>query len=192
MKKILFLIFTSCSIAGLYGQGVNFGAKAGLNASNFTNNDDFNTKIGLHFGAVANIYISEKFSFQPELFYSAQGYNSDFNGQDVRAKIDYFNLPFLVDYKINDNISLQVGPQIGFNIRSEITVENQENVSAFVNDIDMSASFGLQYKFDSGFFTQARYVMGINDVSRTESYKNSVISLSIGFFFNSFVEQEEN
>ena len=192
MKKIILCIaFVSISSVSLC-QNVSYGAKAGLNATNFTNNDDFNTKIGLNFGAVANIYLSEKFSLQPELFYSAQGYTSDFNGQDVRAKIDYFNLPLLIEFAIDQNIRLQAGPQIGFNIRSEIEVDGQENVSTFINDIDMSACFGLQYNFDSGFFTQARYAMGINDAMRTESSKNSVISLSVGFFFNSQIEQTEN
>ena len=184
MKKyVLTMILGLIVPFGIMAQDLSFGIKAGGNLATLTNNDDFDTRFGVHFGAVANWELSEVFSIQPELLYSAQGYKQDFNGQEVRGKIDYFNIPLMASYDVIDDLSIQVGPQIGLNLRSEVDVEGQGTSTFNVNDVDLSAVFGLQLDIDDSFFVQARYGLGLREVQLNSDFKNSVFSVSLGFMF---------
>ncbi|MBT8273032.1 MAG: PorT family protein [Bacteroidia bacterium] len=193
MNRLLNIIVLSLIISSFsFAQNVKFGIKAGGNLAKFTNNDDLEFKFGPHFGALANIAISDQFSLQPELLYSAQGYRQNFNGQKVRAKVDYFNLPFLASYEVTNGLILQAGPQIGINIRNDLDVDGQEQGSIFVNDIDISAAFGFQYFIDETIFTQLRGTIGISEVvSNLNDQRHFVLSLSLGLMLDK-VEQDED
>ena len=115
MKK-LFLVaaiavfgFTSAN-----AQEVNFGAKAGVNMATITGDDvdDTKSKTSFHIGAVAEIAISDKFSVQPELLYSAQGTKADEGDEEL--KIDYINLPIIAKYYVAEGFSIEAGHQVGF------------------------------------------------------------------------------
>lgn len=185
-KLFLFILGVFVATLSLHGQSVTFGAKIGANLATFTEIENIDPKVGLNFGAVASIEISNSFSIQPELFYSSQGYKQDVEGFDSKAKIDYFNIPILADLNLTQGLSLQAGPQIGINIRKELEVDGQENTgsSLGVNEVDVAAAFGLQYKFDGNLFIHARYAMGLSKVFINNEAKSSVLSFSIGFFFD--------
>ena len=92
MKK--FLIFTVIAFFGfalMNAQDINFGAKAGVNFASITGDDtdDLDMRTSLHVGVVAEIVISETFSFQPELLYSAQGAKESIENVDLTFKVDY-------------------------------------------------------------------------------------------------------
>ena len=185
MKKFMLLLILGGMLSTeALAQDLTFGIKAGINLSTLTQEDDFTTRIAPHFGVALDWAVSEEFSVQPELLYSSQGYKQDFNGQDIRGKIDYFNVPVLASYEIIDDLSIQAGPQIGINIRSEVDVEGQGTGNINVNDVDVSAVFGLQLEIDDSFFAQARYGLGLREVPLNSDFKNSVISVSLGFFFD--------
>ncbi len=133
---------------------------------------------------MADIKFSENFSIQPEFVYSAQGYEQIFNDQDVKAKIDYFNIPILIDYTVIDGLSVQVGPQIGINLRAELEGESQETSKIFVKNIDFSTVVGMQYDIDDSFFIQGRYALGLSEVRVNSESKHSVFSISLGFFID--------
>ena len=73
---VVFFIFTSST-----AQKIKYGSKIGVNIANIIGDetDDVNTITTLHAGAVAEIMISDEFSFQAELLYSAQGAKSDYS-----------------------------------------------------------------------------------------------------------------
>ena len=74
MKKILLTAAAVFALSYANAQDVKFGAKAGLNLSNFTGDvENTSTKVGFQVGGFAEIKISEKFAVQPELLYSLQG-----------------------------------------------------------------------------------------------------------------------
>lgn len=185
MKKYLLTTLMLAFIStAVMGQGVTFGLKGGANLAKLTNNDDFEFKFGLHFGGVAQISLSEVFNIQPEILYSAQGYRQDFNGQQVKGLIDYLNVPVLGSYRVAEGLSLQIGPQLGINIRNELQVEGSEQGTIFVNDVDVSAAFGFQYLFDDTFFAQLRGTIGFTDVVTNLEQKHLVISASLGILFD--------
>ncbi|NNK70906.1 MAG: PorT family protein, partial [Flavobacteriaceae bacterium] len=162
MKKImLMLVLSSMFLNELVAQDLTFGAKAGVNLSTLTNNDDYDSRYGIHFGALAKWEISDNFSLQPELLYSGQGYKRDLEGRTLRGKIDYFNIPLMASVEVVNDVSLMAGPQIGINLRAELEGEGQETQRLTVNDVDASVIFGIQIDVDASFFIQGRYALGL-------------------------------
>lgn len=216
MKKL----FTIAAVAVLgmtsvNAQDINFGAKAGVNFATITGDDvdGIESKTGFHVGVVAEFMISEKFSFQPELMYSAQGAKisesgtETFNGftysysQEAKRKLDYINLPLMAKFYVAEGFSIEAGPQIGFLLNSEAeyeysetfegTTESEsttEDLKDFTSTIDFGVNFGLGYKLESGLNFGARYNLGlsnINDAEGSDDFKNQngVFQVSVGFFF---------
>ena len=207
MKKLLFIsivvffIFTSST-----AQKIKYGSKIGVNIANITGDetDDLNTKTLLHAGAVAEIMISDEFSFQAELLYSAQGAKSDYretldevNFHYTSVKLEYINVPLLAKFYVTEGFSLEAGPQVGFLITADREFEKTDNgetetgekdILDEIKGIDFGIDFGLAYKLESGIFLAAHYNLGlsnINDVEGSDDLKNQnrVIQLSAGYFF---------
>lgn len=189
MKKILFFAALSVfTFTTVQSQSIRFGAKAGVNFASITGGDlnDVEGITSFHAGAVAKIGVTELFSVQPELIYSSQGYGL---GRDTTVNLHYLNLPIMADFALAEGFSLQGGPQIGFNISSKVDFDgNKEDVEGF-QTLDLGVGIGAQYILPMNLFFQARYVIGFTKVFKDvegNSFddKNSVISLSVGYFFN--------
>ncbi|MDT0554986.1 porin family protein [Patiriisocius hiemis] len=184
MKKLfLFTAIIAFAVTTSNAQGVSFGAKAGLNLAGLNGDDadDLDGRTAFHVGGVANIGISELFSVQPELIFSMQGSEAD----DVTLQLDYVNLPIFADFQIADGLSLQGGPQVGFNINAQAEFDGETMDLEDNETLDLGFGAGAQYRLpDLGLFFQARYVIGFSDVISDVDAKNSVASISVGWFFN--------
>jgi hypothetical protein len=207
MKK-LFL----CAAIAVFGlsnvnaQEVKFGVKAGVNfATLSTDIIDAKSRTSFHFGGVAEISISEKFSVQPELMYSSQGAKSEFNetfegvtiSTKEEAKLDYISIPIMAKYYVAKGFSLEAGPQVSFLMSAKYDYEftydgstesESEDIKDITKGIDFGLGFGAGYKMDSGFNFGARYSLGLSNINddvdaSDESIKNNVFQLSVGYFF---------
>ncbi|WP_323789719.1 porin family protein [Psychroserpens sp.] len=225
MKKLLTCIMISVFGVGiLNAQGADktliFGAKAGVNFADITGDeaDSFDGRTSFHFGAVVEIPISEKFSFQPELLYSDQGSAyEDITSESVDGftftesakgdiKLGYLNVPLMAKYYVAEGFSIEAGPQIGLLLSAkndysytytEMYTEGsftdsesgEEDIKHSIKDIDFGVNFGVGYKLDNGLNFGARYNLGLTDANDdteylgNSSYKNSVIQVSVGYFF---------
>ena len=196
MKKLL--IFTAIALFGftnVNAQDVNFGAKAGVNFASITGDDigELDSKTSFHVGFVAEIVISEKFSFQPELLYSAQGATLSGFDVDVDLNLDYLNLPLMAKFYVGEGFSLEAGPQVGYLLSAKVKASGvgeseEEDIKDVVKGIDFGVNFGIGYKLDIGLNFGARYNLGLSNdnddpESPDDSYKNSVIQVSVGYFF---------
>lgn len=168
-------------------EGIKLGFKSGLNVSNFMSDDieeDMAIRTSIHIGFLAEVIISDKASFQPELLYSGQGYV----GEDTKKKFNYINVPLLLKYYVAENISIEAGPQIGFLI-SAIERGNDGNTDfEDQNIIDFGVNLGLGYEFPSGIFFQGRYNLGLTNINGSDGadtfkYANSVFQISVGYMF---------
>ncbi len=191
MKTIL--LFTAIAVFALnvQAQEVRFGAKAGANLSNVNGDDadDANSRAGFHLGGVAKIGLTEMFAIQPEVVFSSQGYKVNFPGEDGKVRLSYINLPVMADITLAEGFSLQGGPQIGFNISADAKYDGDTTDLEDVKTIDFGVGIGAQYILPMNLFFQARYVIGVTNIFEEiggEQFdaKNSVASLSIGYFFN--------
>ena len=166
-------------------QGISFGAKAGVNFASLTGDDadGLDGRTSFHVGGVVYIGLSEMFGLQPELVYSSQGFTASVLGVDATGHLDYINIPVLVDVLVAEGFSLQAGPQVGILINDDLDVDGVGSASMEAESVDVSIAAGAQYKMPMGLFFQARYAIGMTDVNMG-SIKNSVASLSVGWFFN--------
>lgn len=173
-------------------QGVDFGVKAGVNFANIggDESDDFSSRTSFHFGVTAGISVSDNFTVQPELVYSAQGASIDFGGgEDGDIKLDYLNLPIMAQFQVADGFSIEVGPQFGFLLSAKADDgDDEEDLKDFVKGLDLSAGVGVNYGMASGLNFGARYNLGlsnINDGDDSDDFKNqnNVIQVSIGYRF---------
>ncbi|WAC02881.1 porin family protein [Lacinutrix neustonica] len=215
MKKLLFT--AAIAVLGfttVNAQEVQFGAKAGVNFATLSgdNVDGVDSKTGFHVGVVAEIMVSEKFSFQPEIMYSAQGASTsysetqNFGGdtysyeEEEKAKLNYINLPLMGKFYVAEGFSVEAGPQIGFLISAKGEYEYSETLNGVtqsgseeedienISSVDLGVNFGLGYKLDNGLNFGARYNLGlsnINDYEGADNNKvhNNVIQVSVGFMF---------
>jgi opacity protein-like surface antigen len=175
--------------------GIHFGLKAGLNMASVSTTDDAtnpNARTGFNIGAVVAYDVTQKFSIQLELLYSQQGYTFEASGGDGNqtAEIDYINIPVMFGFTVVEGLTLQAGPELGFNTRAIYTADGLKlDFIDLTNTVNVGAGAGLQYELDFGLFFQARYVWGISNVfdendSEGITIRNKVASLSVGYFFN--------
>ncbi len=196
MKKLLIIIAVVLfGFTNVNAQDLNFGAKAGVNFATATGDEtsDFDMRTSFHVGVVAEIVISEKFSFQPELLYSSQGAVDKGTGYEYTGKVDYLNLPLMAKFYVAEGFSLEAGPQIGFLLSAEVDWEEDgesgsEDIKDETSGIDFGVNLGLGYKLESGLNFGARYNLGLSNVNDYEgsddvNQKNAVIQVSVGYFF---------
>lgn len=206
--KTIFTVLGLLLSGSLFAQnGLAYGIKAGLNVSNFGggNFDDASSRLGLHIAIVGELEISDKFSLQPEIQYSQQGYTEELivvGGPfdpvitdatiDFNRRLDYINIPIILKYAVVENLSIEAGPQLGFAISERVTFDGDKvdlsdqpfNYAA----VEVGIAGGVGYYLDNGLFFQARYIFGLTDVNAEDvvtlddnSTFNRNLQISVGF-----------
>ncbi|MDC0571423.1 PorT family protein [Flavobacteriaceae bacterium] len=209
MKK-LFIITMTLAAFTLQAQDVTFGAKAGLNFATLDITDsNIDGRTSFHLGITAEFEMSDTFSIQSELLYSAQGATEDAGetigttvyNDDYKFKLNYLQIPVMAKFYVSEDLSLEVGPQIGFLLSADVendysTIDNgtvldsgstEIDYKDFMKSVDFGLNFGLGYKLDSGLNFGLRYNLGLNDVYDVDGsnveIKNRVLQLSVGYNF---------
>ena len=204
MKKVFFIaVLAVFGVTATQAQEVRLGAKGGVNFSSFAGDgfdafDDPEGRTSFHIGAFAEIPLSERFSIQPEVLYSGQGFDlvSREGADDTEVQLDYINVPVMAKVYLIEGLYAEAGPQIGFNVKNEIDSDPDDAGSGeiainedAINDIDFSVGVGAGYRFNNGLFLNARYNFGLTDVFNNEDLlidsdaKNSVFAVSAGYSF---------
>ncbi len=185
MKKIILVVTMAVfGLTNVNAQDIKFGAKAGLNFVSISGGDteELGINTDFNFGVLAEIPISEKFSLQPELMYSGQGYAGE--ATDERVALNYLNIPLMGKYYLTKGFSLETGPQIGFLLSAK--GKDTDDKDAF-KTVDFGVNFGLGYKLDNGLNFGVRYNLGLSDINNidgfTDKNKNRVFQLSVGYIF---------
>ncbi|MDR2221921.1 MAG: PorT family protein [Flavobacteriaceae bacterium] len=224
MKKIVLSVLAIGAFAftaNAQTPDIKLGAKAGVNFSNLSNlnsNEDgieisSSMKTGFHIGVLAEIFINEKFSIQPELLYSTQGAKNKISESDYGVavnvntftKIDYINVPIMAKYYVIDGLSIQAGPQIGFLTSAKTKLDSfsisgtnanitdddikeayglNDDLKKDTKSVDFGVNFGAGYELPMGLFFDARYNLGLTKVNKGDNkVKNGVFQLSVGYKF---------
>lgn len=212
MKKLIL-----CAVALISGltiaqaqsdsKAVQLGVKGGLNSSTISGDDigELKSRTSFNAGLVAEIPISERVSFQPEVFYSGQGFDIQENDQDnifdtddnVEYQLDYIQVPLLLKVYLVEGLSVEAGPQFGFKIHEEIDFEPNndggdieiDSNDSNIKDLDTGIALGTAYKFDNGFFLSGRYTFGLTNIFEDGTAfenvdaKNNVWQFGLGFMF---------
>lgn len=191
MKKLMLICLVLVS-AKSFSQSIfnrlEFGLKAGANASNFTNaNFPTDPLIGFHGGATVAFKITNNFLIQEEFLFSTQGAKikgGTLGDQDL--KLYYVSVPFLLKYRTNSGFYLEAGAQTGINVKEDFSGINTSN---FAKKIDLGAAGGLGYQSKMGLGIGARYIYGLSKVADfnasniNNDFKNNSIQASIFYVF---------
>ncbi|HLT34610.1 MAG TPA: porin family protein [Aquaticitalea sp.] len=173
MKTIFtFLLFLGITTL-TFSQGTLYGVRGGLNISNldFEPDADFSNmhRNGFFFGGFVDFMVSDSFSTQVELQYSAEGAKEE----DLRA--DYIQMPIMLRYTIGDSFTIGAGPMASLK-----TWKNEDAFSTFT----FSAVGGIEYMITDEFFVDARFSYGITNILDEEidglEAKNNNIQIGFG------------
>jgi hypothetical protein len=184
MKRIIFSAVMLLLIRGAYAQHVEYGIKGGVNFANLKDdaaNNDADSKTGFHLGGLAHIHLNRSWAIQPEIVYSTQGAEYG-NG---KLKLNYINVPVLAQYMFAEGFRIQTGPQLGILTTSEWKSGSTETDVDNLSNADFSWSFGAGYLSRSGLGIDARYNLGLTDVSKsnTTDIQNRVWQLGLFYQF---------
>ena len=185
-KTILIATLFFSTLTTIQGQSVKLGLKAGLNYANQTGTnltvDSENYKkeaiSSYHAGLVAEINLFEGLALQPELLYSTQGATYKNALGDITNEVGYLSIPIIIKINLSKSISLELGPQASF------LLSEKDNVNLYKsNTFDFAVAGGLGLKVTKSIFLQARYGLGLTEISKEAQTKNSVIQVSAGLLF---------
>lgn len=174
-----------------FGQGDDsrIGVKAGVNLSNFYDNqiDNRNLRFGFHVGLFTEIAVSEYFSIQPELLLATRGNEQTYGNDggladdfdiegDVRFNLLYIDLPILAKFALAEVINLHAGPYISYLLGANISAEGDLIPDGTENlDRDNFANWDYGLAIGAGVDLAAvsiglRYNIGLNEIAdSTES-----------------------
>jgi Outer membrane protein beta-barrel domain len=190
MKKLMIMVALFLTTMGQtnaqsdIAKSVEPGIKGGLNFSTLNKDLDDNakTRTSFHLGLFTHIHLNHHFALQPELLFSAQGAN--YNGDRI-DKLNYFNVPILVQYMFDNGFRLETGPQVGLLASAKTHVGDMEtNIKDGFTSADLAWAFGIGFLSKGGFGVDARYNLGLTDISKNESgIKNNVFQLGVFYQF---------
>jgi len=195
-----------------------FGVRVGVNGTNFTTLEDVSLKPGLAFGMYGTKFLSDRFAIQPEAsFLAPRGardmprnisediyIDSLLTSASTTRSLAYVEIPILVRYYVTYNISVGVGPQVGWlrsaDDKATGILDNGDEVT-HTTDIknDLSAweygiSFGIDYRLGLRklHFT-ARGYYGLGDTIRdnpADAVRNVGFNISVGIPIGSIDEDD--
>nr|WP_288932202.1 porin family protein [uncultured Allomuricauda sp.] len=218
MKKSVGVVVIVLLVNSLFvnAQERNFGVVGGLNYANIrgdrtdlTNNS---WRTAYHFGVFSNFSLSDKIALEPRILFSSKGYNNeiDFGEFDNPSGIppsqrlvkyanrnNYLSVPLLLKYKLVDNLSLDLGPEIAFLLHSKDVITKVDGEGYFAKGdvpqegsgdffLDYGAMAGVTFYFSTNASIQLNYFHGLSNLHRKNpigdsTENNSVFQLSLGY-----------
>ena len=192
MKKIFVLIAVAIVSMSAMAQ-VQFGAKVGVDATNFWGKDTpHGMKIGYQFGALMEYKFNPQFAIAPEVVFASQGgkfkiYDDDLIKVDNTLTMNYINVPVMFKWYATPAFSIDLGPQVGFNVYSKYKVGDldAEDFKDMTKSVDFGVGLGGTYNLTDNAFVQARYTMGMTNAFKGDgnNAKNGNIQLAFGMKF---------
>jgi hypothetical protein len=187
MKKISLITLGVCLTVGSFAQEpAKVGIKAGANISSFKQADrDFDSRVGVHVGLFGHVHVAPQWAVQPEIQYSQEGAKRSVTGGEVTTKLDYINIPVMLQYMFNNGFRIEAGPQLGLAVNSKY--EDDDGIEADAGNefksTNVSLGFGLNYLSYSGIGLGGRYNLGLSDVSESDLTKTKANTFQISLFY---------
>ncbi len=198
MKKIILVLSAVLMSMGAMAQ-VDFGVKAGFDLTNFWGEDlPHGMKPSYQAGLFMEYHFNDKVSIAPEVTFASQGgkfkIGKDLFGINVEAlglkdvdmtfNTNYVNVPIMFKYYATPNFSIDLGPQVGFNVYSKISGEGQSfDVKKNTKTVDFGVGLGATYHVTENLFVQGRYTMGLTNAFDQGDMKNGNLQLALGYEF---------
>ena len=205
MKKFttlcLSLLLATTSFAQAESGTFSLQPKVGLNLSNILASDqNLDMKAGLVTGLELNYQINRLISLSFGGLYSQQGGKQSINGTDVTLKLDYFNIPLLINFYVTKGLAFKTGLQPGFLVNDKACVKRngtslEMSVEQFIHLVpqysnvelrkfDVAIPIGVSYEF-SNVMLDARYCPGLVKIlsDAPSSDRHIVFQFTAGYKF---------
>lgn len=170
---------------------ITFGIKGGVNYSDLKLEDD-TLPVTWLLGGVGGVFVggnvTSNIGMKVEALYSQRGAKDDLEGADAKIRLTYIDVPvtFHVGTSINDGarVFLFTGPQVGYNIKSEIindlddtTTDNDDAIEDWEFGWTVGAGVAM-----NRVSVDARYTHGLSNINKLEgpTVKNQTLAVMVG------------
>lgn len=187
MKKALFALISVLAVTFSAQAQFGFGAKGGLSLTNLIGGGaPHDVMFNYHVGAFVEYRFSNHLAISPEVLFSAQGGShklSDIQIGDIITEstkqkwtTNYVTVPVMLKLYATDRLSIDLGPQFGFNVTSKGKTQsdnfeaNSVDIKDFTETFELSAGLGITYYITHSIFIQGRYTIGL-----TKTYDSGVL-----------------
>ena len=148
-------------------------------------------------GLLMEYKFNPHFAIAPEVVFASQGgkykvldlnrFGLDFS-KTVTFNTNYFNIPVMFKYYVSPEFSIDLGPQVGFNVYSKYSIEDVDEAIDLKDNtkgVDFGMGLGGTYNLTDNAFVQARYTMGMTRVFDGDynKEKNGNIQIAFGMKF---------
>lgn len=220
MKKILFSLIAVFALVQVKAQDISIGAIGGLNYSIISQKVDpepagfenDNAKgLGFFFGGFGEYKLQEGINLRAELQLSFRSTRVKSETTEVEGgfsyevKQDYTNrdnfliIPILIDYEVNEMLSLQAGPSFGFLLgakqkgesTSTTTIAGVTDTQTFNFDgsstvgrkgFEFGIALGGMYNVAEGVDVGLRYTRAFSDIATNTSFGGSTYKQKYNVF----------
>lgn len=187
MKQLFLFLIVMLFSTSIWAQHVNLGVKGGLNLYTIHNDNGskYDTKASLHIGLLAHIHLEKQLAVQPELLFSAQGAKYKTESSEVNLKLNYLNIPVLLQYMFDNGFRLEAGPQVGFLISAKSEAGSVSvDIKNSIKPVDLGLAFGLSYiKPTTGLGIDLRYNLGLSNINENGTVKSMNRGFQIGILY---------
>ncbi|WP_066401427.1 porin family protein [Flavisolibacter tropicus] len=161
--------------------------KAGANLADLklegVDNSATDMRIGFHGGLGAHFHLAPEWALQPELLYSQEGAKIE----NDKVKLDYINIPLMLQYMFDNGFRVEAGPQFGFLVNSKYEFENgsERNLDEQYKTPNVGMGFGVNYLSYSGLGVGARYNLGLSNIGEgSTDIKTRTLQLSLFYMLD--------
>ena len=168
-----------------------YGIQAGINLATFTEDQDFENRLGLNASLFASYKLpNSQFSLTSGLLYSQQGVKQSgstpnpADGPDLiyeaTLKLDYLKVPVFLEYEIVSKASVFIGPQIGLLVGNKVVYDFEDNGFNLpdtyeaelenVQELSLSATLGTKIFLYKNAFVQAQYELGLYGIFKDNQF----------------------
>lgn len=192
MKKLLLipvLLTGAASVAQAQKPANTIGIAVAYGRDRLLNNNQYSSvsHSAYQAGLTADMYVSNSFSFHPEVLYTLRYFDTS-NNEDLNRDIQSVDVPLLARYHAG-GLFLEAGPEV--NIPVKAVNEAAENVKSEVNSVALNYVLGVGYQLGHGPSLGVRYDGGASNVFKsntatvlgTGNFKASAVFIVLGYSF---------
>jgi len=200
MNKKFCIVLLAAVLTASYAQAqFTFGARAGLNLTNFYGDEEGNSKMkpGFQIGVVCDYTLSDNFSIQPVLLFATQG--AKWPDWKEKINLNYLQIPINAQYKLDlggMKLLLQAGPYFGYAISGKYKWEEdgekgEEKIELGgdkekhnMKALDLGLGFGAGLQFGN-IQAGLGYNLGLVNINHYDLYKtkNNGLVLTVTYLF---------
>lgn len=179
MKKIsiLFIGVLTVLFCGIVNGQTTFGIKGGVNVADISDNG-YKPRVSGHGGIYVNRMFNKYFGIQPEVLFSGEGQQFVYNSVEHRWKLNYIQVPLMLQVYPIKELYVEAGPQVGLLVsaRDKVTGQShQPDIKANFATAQFSIATGIGFKIVDRVAIYGRYNFGLTDVM---SYDPTIIQHS--------------